>query len=141
MSRTRSGRNLRRPDPTCSSSIRISPYEVRWIRTTMHELEEVGLVRWYRSGVVNGRPGPYRWGRHRNRHVRWRCPTNCGCIRHTHPEGTLKMNHPTPDCQCGHGHALHAATGAKRCTVHRGPEGTPCPCTGYQPQDKLKEDS
>jgi hypothetical protein len=26
--------------------------------------------------------GRHRWGKHRNRHVRWACPPRCGCIRH-----------------------------------------------------------
>lgn len=26
--------------------------------------------------------GRHRWGKHRNRHVRWTCPRRCGCVRH-----------------------------------------------------------
>lgn len=31
--------------------------------------------------VACGR-GRHRWGKHRNRHVRWSCPPRCGCVRH-----------------------------------------------------------
>lgn len=26
--------------------------------------------------------GRHRWGKHRNRHVKWPCPPRCTCIRH-----------------------------------------------------------
>lgn len=26
--------------------------------------------------------GRHRWGKHRNRQVRWSCPRRCGCVRH-----------------------------------------------------------
>jgi hypothetical protein len=29
--------------------------------------------------------GRHRWGKHRNRQVRWTCPPRCACIRHARP--------------------------------------------------------
>lgn len=38
----------------------------------------------------------HRWGRHTNRHVTWKCPKRCACVRHANriaaldqPEETL----------------------------------------------------
>lgn len=31
--------------------------------------------------------GKHRWGKHRNRHVRWACPRRCGCVRHASKRG------------------------------------------------------
>lgn len=36
--------------------------------------------------------GRHRWGKHRNRHVRWACPRRCGCIRHARK----RDEEPTP---------------------------------------------
>ncbi|MET9096205.1 hypothetical protein ABZX72_29420 [Streptomyces cyaneofuscatus] len=33
--------------------------------------------------------GRHRWGKHRNRAVRWACPPYCGCIRHPGPRRVI----------------------------------------------------
>lgn len=33
-------------------------YSERWVRSALHELEELGIVEWHRGGVIEGRPQP-----------------------------------------------------------------------------------
>jgi hypothetical protein len=36
-------------------------YSVRWTRRCLHGLEEIGLLRWDRGGIANGKPQPSRF--------------------------------------------------------------------------------
>lgn len=36
--------------------------------------------------------GRHRWGKHRNRQVRWACPPRCGCIRHARKQPTREQS-------------------------------------------------
>jgi hypothetical protein len=62
--------------------------EISDARNSAHcwSVAEIGTPDAVIHEVACGR-GRHRWGKHRNRHVRWACPPRCGCVRHARTNG------------------------------------------------------